>query len=196
MESAEDNQRQAALYTLAAETGYPKQTLAWIAGAICNASDGAKRHVGAEALCAMLVSDVNELHPGDLEGTLRRCGIASSRDIGRVVFALVEKGIVQADGKDAEADFADVFDTAHLDDYLRRAGIVRRRYDATILKRRVVWTLYGLGTAIVLSSWGGIVSSRVGWMGWAAAMIGVAISYMPGPKTRRFPAGAATDSER
>jgi len=101
MDPTSANQRETAFHLLAAETGYPKETIAWIAGAVCIGShdspDSATTHVSTPALCAMLVSDINSLHPGNLEGALRGSGIASSRDVGRIVFALVGKEIVRPD---------------------------------------------------------------------------------------------------
>ena len=191
MDLTNSNQREATFYLIADETGFPKETIEWIAGAICmgshGAPDGSTNHVGARALCALLVSDINVLHPGNLEGALRGSGIASSRDVGRIVFALVGKEIVRPDESDAEADFSGVFDTERIDPFLAEAGITRIRYDLKKLKRRISWLLYAIGIAIVLLSYGNFVSPKVGWGGWAVGMVGFALFYLPDPKYRRFP---------
>jgi hypothetical protein len=47
----------------------------------------------------------------------------------------------------------------------------------TITWGRVSYVLYFVGTALVLGSWLGVVTGRIGWMGWIIAMIGWAIPH-------------------
>ncbi|MFQ5423365.1 MAG: Minf_1886 family protein [Phycisphaerae bacterium] len=68
------------------------------------------RHVGGAELCAGL-RDVAIQKWGLMASTvLRKWGIFSTRDFGRMVFALVENGLLQKQPRDCVEDFDDVYD--------------------------------------------------------------------------------------
>jgi len=56
---------------------------------------------------------------------------------------------------------------------------------------RVSYTLYFIGTALIVGSWVGIVPYRIGWMGWVISMIGWAIPHFITWQQKRRQRGAA-----
>lgn len=134
----------------------------------------------------MLVSDINQLYPGDLEGTLSRCGINSSKDVGKIVFGLVALDLIKASDDDTEQHFSDIFDSAHIEPFLVRAQIIRKRFDWHVIRRRTAWAMYLVGGAIVALSYLTRIPSPLAWAGWATSMLGFITFYLPKQKTRRF----------
>jgi len=50
---------------------------------------------------------------------------------------------------------------------------------------RVSYTLYFVGTALVIASWLNLVNYRIGWMGWVIGMIGWVIPHYINWQSRR-----------
>ncbi len=75
-------------------------------------SSGVNRHVGGEDLCWGL-RDLALRRWGLMASlVLRMWGIRGTEDFGRMVFALVESGLLQKQPGDSIADFTNVFDFA------------------------------------------------------------------------------------
>jgi hypothetical protein len=45
--------------------------------------------------------------------------------------------------------------------------------------RQVSWAFWLIGTALIAGSWIDVVSPAVGWIGFAIALVGTAVSYVP-----------------
>ena len=108
-------QRKAVIDGIATRLGYPDTTVAWIAGAVLFAGTHERKgigrmHVDAAELCRMLVADFDERDPARIAVRLGDMGLASSRDIGRIVYALIEADLCQAGENDRKDDFDAIFD--------------------------------------------------------------------------------------
>lgn len=87
-------------------------------GGIEEAARRLNRHVGGEELCWGL-RDLAVKEWGAMAAVvLRYWGIRSTKDFGRIVFALVENGLLQKQPHDCIEDFNDVYD---FDDALERS---------------------------------------------------------------------------
>src|SRR4051794_34591638 len=94
------NQQDAAIFVVADELGIPANTIAWISAGVGVLSDRKSRspsHSNAREVCSALLRDLNEFYTGDIEAGLRQVQISCSEDVGRVVWGLVSKQVIQAD---------------------------------------------------------------------------------------------------
>lgn len=162
-------QRKATLDDIAARLGYPIVTVRWIAGALLFVGRYERKgagtgHVDAAELCRMLVADFDEREPARVVARLGDMGLNASRDIGRIVYALVDAGLCQADENDREEDFDAIFDRETAD-----------RYAADVLgKRPRDWPVIGKHVAIVVLLAAGLAVFEVGGrspMAWPSALV-------------------------
>ncbi|MEO8672169.1 MAG: hypothetical protein ABI411_12705 [Tahibacter sp.] len=178
------------LRSVAAATGYPRQTVAWVGAALSHggtrtlATTGS-RHFDARELCRILIADLMEIDRGSLRDALIHAGILSSRDIGRIVFALIEVDLATAGPGETEADFASIFETRAIDAFCARVGL-RRRTSLAALQRSFGSTCYIAGFSMVMLNYGGFVSQRTGWIGWMIGMLGFVTFYIPTRRPARF----------
>src|SRR5262249_27875397 len=56
--------------------------------------------------------------------------------------------------------------------------------DPLMRLRQVCWVFWVSGTALIVLSWVNLVTPRVGWIGFAVAMVGALVSYIPQPEDR------------
>ncbi len=68
------------------------------------------RHVSGRQLCLGLRSHAIEKYGLLAKTVLGRWGVRRTEDFGRIVFAMVEAGLMRKTDDDSLADFADVFD--------------------------------------------------------------------------------------
>lgn len=90
--------------------GVPTGTVMFVFGALVDASaqrqrDSADRQLTARAYCEFLL----RCRGDDTAASLRELGLRRSEDVGRVTFALVEKGLIRRRESDAESDFQGLF---------------------------------------------------------------------------------------
>jgi uncharacterized repeat protein (TIGR04138 family) len=76
-------------------------------------ADPASRHVTGQFLCAALRDYAIEQYGLLARSVLRRFGIQSCEDFGRIVFAMIEAGLLQKTENDSLRDFMGVYDFAH-----------------------------------------------------------------------------------
>lgn len=176
---------------VAVATGMPLETVRWIADAI--RFTGAYRRrafdtagISAGELCRMLVADIDARDAAGIRMTLERLGISSSRDIGRIVYSLIDVDLCRQSDGDRQVDFDGVFETADIETYLRSSGVDHLRDVPMLLKSAVVWMFYlgGLGLWVGRS----LVSGRSVpvWFGGALIGIGWLVYRLPYPKPMRF----------
>ncbi len=80
------------------------------AHAIGPLDDDESRHVSGQQLC-LGIRDYAIEQFGDLAGTvLRHWGIRKTEDFGKIVFAMVDAGLMRTTEDDSIEDFRDVFD--------------------------------------------------------------------------------------
>jgi uncharacterized repeat protein (TIGR04138 family) len=147
-------QRKAVIDGIATRLGYPDTTVAWIAGAVLFAGTHERKgigrmHVDAAELCRMLVADFDERDPVRIAVRLGDMGLASSRDIGRIVYALIEADQCQAGDNDRKDDFDAIFDRDTVDRYAAEVLGNRSRDWPVIAKQVAIFALVIAGLAIV-----------------------------------------------
>jgi len=147
-------QLKATLDDIATRLGYPPATVAWIKGALAfvgryERKDAGTRHVDAAELCRMLVADFDEREPARVAAWLRDMGLNSSRDIGRIVYALIDAGLCQAGENDSEDDFDAIFDRETADRYAADVLGKRPRDWPIIAKQIAIGVLLAAGLAVV-----------------------------------------------
>lgn len=169
----------------------PLETVRWIADAICFTGAYCRRgsdtgQVDADELCRMLVADIDARGAQDIRITLERLGIASSRDIGGVVYALIDVDLCRQSDGDRREDFDGVFETTDIESYLRRSGIDRLRDVPMRIKSALVWMFYLAGVGV----WVGCTLVRGGsapaGLGGALVGVGWVVSRLPYPRPMRF----------
>ncbi|MEP7042907.1 MAG: hypothetical protein ABI843_07580 [Dokdonella sp.] len=184
-------QRRARIESIAADTGFPVGTVAWVAGAVhfigtWQRKGASKRHVDAAELCRMLIADFGERDPVRLRSTLESIGVRSSRDIGRIVYALVEAGLCEEAENDSEQDFADLFELDDLAGYLDRSGLRMARDWPVAIKRAIVLAVYLCGAALTIVGSQSAARAHWVWIGCALFTVGWAISALRYPRPQRF----------
>jgi uncharacterized repeat protein (TIGR04138 family) len=100
------------LYEVAQEMGWPAGRVLFVISALSGARTKRQRERGGDAghmtardYCEYLLSCRGD----DTPAVLRELGLQRSEDVGRVVFALVKKGLVRRQESDAESDFEGLF---------------------------------------------------------------------------------------
>jgi uncharacterized repeat protein (TIGR04138 family) len=71
-------------------------------------------HVSAKGLCDAIIVTSKANHGRDVRSTFIKAGIRRSEDVGRIVFSLLEQGLLRKREEDSLADFDGIFDTAHI----------------------------------------------------------------------------------
>ena len=109
------------LLKTAAQAGYPVDALLFVGDVIRflhadQALRGQIRHVGARQVCDGLRDYAFQYFNDTAEAMdlLGEWGLRRSEDVGRVVFALVRAGELQARAEDREEDFAGLFELERL----------------------------------------------------------------------------------
>ena len=106
----EDAARKANCTVLAAEL-----ILSGLAFAVAKKrADGAVTHVDARELCDAIAETAKANHGPGLQATLMKAGIMRSEDIGRIVFSMIEEGLLTKREADSVDDFGAVFETVRL----------------------------------------------------------------------------------
>lgn len=146
--------RSATLDDIATRLGYPPATVMWIAGALFFVGKYERKgagtgHVDAAELCRMLVADFDEREPAQVAARLGDMGLNSSRDIGRIVYALVDAELCQIGENDRELDFDAVFDRETADRYVADVLGKRPRDWPVIAKQTAIVALLVAGLAVV-----------------------------------------------
>jgi uncharacterized repeat protein (TIGR04138 family) len=100
------------VHEVAQELGCPAGRVLFVLGALSGARQQRKRerggeagHVTAREYCAYLLSCRGD----DTAAVLRELGLRRSEDVGQVMFALVNKGVVRRQESDRESDFEGLF---------------------------------------------------------------------------------------
>ncbi len=100
------------IYEVAQEMGCPTGTVLFVLGVLSDARKKRQRERGDNA-GSMTASEYCEYllrcRGDDTLAVLRELGLQRSEDVGRVVFALIEKGVIRRQESDAESDFAGLF---------------------------------------------------------------------------------------
>jgi uncharacterized repeat protein (TIGR04138 family) len=184
-------EREANLEAVAKKTGMPASTVKWISGALgflgrYMRKGSVDHHADAAELCRMLVADIGERRAPALSLRLDSLGIRSSRDIGRVIHAMVEAGLCVQSERDGESDFASIFDTDDIGAYLKQSGLDELRDWPQLLKSVLVWIFYIGGSGLLVARYeGGLIGMPVGIAG-ALIFLGWVISITPYPRPMRF----------
>lgn len=76
-----------------------------LAEAVEERQPGGSGHLTVQEYCEYLLTWDSQ----DSAAHLRHHQLRRSEDVGRVVFALIEKGLISRQGPDSEADFAGLF---------------------------------------------------------------------------------------
>jgi uncharacterized repeat protein (TIGR04138 family) len=98
------------MYEVAQELACPAGAVLTVLGALADARaqrdrEGIGGHLKAREYCEHLL----KCRGDDTPAVLRELGLRRSEDVGRVMFALVKKGVVRRQESDSEADFNGLF---------------------------------------------------------------------------------------
>lgn len=189
-----DNQVIIRYHELSDELGYHSNTIAWVHCAIKTLCQRKKKEIGddqplqitAEELCAALIKDVNQLYDEPIQKTLCDLKFSSSKDIGRIVFGLVDKTLITASPNDSISDYENIFSVDNLEVYLSEVGIKQRTFSIDGWYQKVMWTFYVIGTVIVVASYCNLVDNHIAWVGWIIAMCGFMMQFVKRPAKKRF----------
>ena len=72
--------------------------------------------MSARELCDAVAETARAYYGPSIKSTYTRAGILKSEDIGRIVFTLVEQGLLAKREEDRLSDFDGLFETPKLDD--------------------------------------------------------------------------------
>jgi uncharacterized repeat protein (TIGR04138 family) len=106
----------ARLKAIASRIGYPPDAVAFLYAGLSRAQRevemdaGDQRHVSAAQLCYALRDLARETYRELAKPVLAEWGIHSTGDFGRMVYALVDAGLMSTNAEDAREGFDDVFD--------------------------------------------------------------------------------------
>jgi hypothetical protein len=184
-------ERVVCIASVAASTGVPVATVEWIAGAfnfiaLYQRKAAITHHVDAAELCRMLLADFGQRDPARLREALKAGGIRSSRDIGRIVYAMVGAGLCAADESDSEGDFAGLFESDDLAAYLDRNDLGDGRDWPVAIKRALVLGCCVGGAVVSIAASQRAEWAHGIWLGSALLGAGWLLYRWRGPRPRRF----------
>lgn len=185
MESLSENQVEIRLLELSDSLSMRKETVAWVWGVVARATECATAagdaqgvvNVSALEICRLLVKEANDTPGGSVERILNDVGIKNSEDVGRIVFGLVEKGLVQGGEKESPSDFVGLFESNDVSKFMGDGEIRRKRIKPGSPYKIVMWLFYGTGVILVLGSYFGWVRGDIAWAGWLIGMAGFAMQF-------------------
>ncbi|MGN6519145.1 MAG: hypothetical protein ACTHK2_06950 [Dokdonella sp.] len=143
---------EAAIDDIAARTGYPRDTVAWIHGAVSFVGTWRRKgatthHVDAAEFCRMLVADLPARTAQQARVALEAMGLPASRDIGRIVYARVDAGLCVPDEGDSEEHFAAIYTPATIEAHAARVIAARPR-DLPVRARQLLVCVLGIVGAL------------------------------------------------
>jgi uncharacterized repeat protein (TIGR04138 family) len=179
------------LEAVAADTGIALDTVRWINHALtflgCYRRKGVlDHHVNAAEFCRMLIADISTRNPEQVRAVLEANGIASGRDVGRVVYALVGVGLCNQGEGDSESDFASIFERDDIEGYLQRSGVRAQRDWPMTIKSAVMWTFYSVGVALAVTRNELRWNHTPIWVASALILAGWLVSKIRYPRRMRF----------
>ena len=179
MEKLTENQIEMRLLELSESLGYRKETIAWVWSAIGRASRNASlaSNLSAKDVCCILVSEANETRGGSIEYILQLVGIPISEDVGKIVFGLVEKGLVYSKPDETISEFEGIYDVNNISNFIHENRIKRKRIKLPSVYTGVTWIFYITGVLLVFGSYVGWVGTGIAWIGWCVGMVGLAMHY-------------------
>lgn len=156
---------------LSDELGYPYEAFTRVHGVFekfavsDNPLDGTK-NINAAMLTRAFINNVINLE-GDLRNNLSNLNIKSSEDVGRIVYGLVSKSLLQADENDSVKDFSGLFSMENLDDYIKKEKIKkeRRNFDKILL------SLYFVGFIAFMLGYSNKIPQRYEKYSWTIGLI-------------------------
>lgn len=189
-----ENQIMIRYLELSDELGYHQNTIRWVHYAVKilserkngNSGNDQPSHITAKELCTTLIKDANQLYDESIQKTLQDLKLLSSKDIGKIIYGLADNKLVTTGPNDSITDYDNIFSMDNLDAFLSEAGIIQQTSRCYWWYRSVMWTFYIVGTAIVVASYGNIVSSHIAWIGWIIAMCGFLMQFVKRPEKKRF----------
>lgn len=119
-----ENELEIRLLELSESLGYQKDTIAWVMGCVVEISDRYTidpenpKHITAHEVCKGLIQDLCTLYNDPTEKVLLDLKIESSKDIGKIMYGLIEKELISQSENDAESDFSNIFLTANIDAFI------------------------------------------------------------------------------
>ena len=185
MESLSDNQVEIKLLELSDSLSVRKETIAWVWGVVARATEKAAGTGGTQAvtdvpaleICRSLVREANDTPGGSVERILGEVGVRGSEDVGRIVFGLIEKGLVQRGETESPSDFVGLFKSDDVSSFMSEGGIRRKRLKLGSLYTAAMWCFYAIGVILVLGSYVGWVRADIAWAGWVVGMVGFAMQF-------------------
>jgi uncharacterized repeat protein (TIGR04138 family) len=189
-----ENQVEIRILELSDSLGFTKNTIDWILFGIKTlsdrkqqqAQDGVSYHISAKDICVALLRDVRCTCKDPVGVVLTRLKIKSSKDIGLIVYGLIEKNLLNASEDDSINDFDDLFDESNLGEFLANHGIGKSPINFQERYRQLMWICYSVGTLIVLFAYLLIVESTIARYGWMLAMAGFLMQFYKPPEPKRF----------
>lgn len=190
-----ENQIQIKLYELSDSLGYGKRTIEWVYFCIITLSDrltgangpgDSEKAVRASCVCAALIKDLLHLYDTPLEKKLTDLKIQSSKDIGKIVYGLVDKKLIMAEDGDSQDDFDDIFEAARISGFIKKHKIDRVTPALFHLWKKVHNFLYFGGALVVWLSYTGMISKNLAWIGFSIVMVPFLLQYIKLPQKKRF----------
>lgn len=177
--------RKKSIAAIAARTGYPAGTIAWISGGLvflgCYQRKGRDSpHASAADFCHMLIADLDLYSIPAIRERLIDLGIRSSVDIGNITYELVAEGMCQESEGDSKSDFDRIFDVENLDAYV--AALRLRRDWRPFLKSSLIWTFYLAGVFVFVA----IPDRHTPYITGACFAVGFLVSKVSFGRERRF----------
>ena len=189
-----ENQVEIRLLELSESLGYTKHTINWVYGGIGLLSERKKQevpegesfHVSAVDVCTALLRDIRSTCKEPIRDILSDLKIESSKDIGRIVYGLVDKKLINNSEDGSITEFDNLFDQSSLNEFLANHGIKEKVLDLRLCYRQLMWFFYSVGTILVVGSYLDIVEPVIAWAGWALAMVGFLMQFYTPPAPKRF----------
>ena len=186
---------EACLRAVSGSVGMSESTVCWVCVGVWQVSRRQAQaqglahggmHVPATAVCRALIQDLCRLHEQPLAEVLGQLEISTSEDVGRVVFGLVEQGLIGASENDSPADFDGLFEAATIDAYVEAEGIDRAPFSLHKLWPKLSRGLMIAGVILLLAAQNDLLPGGFTWAGLVVGVGGFALIYLPPPASRRF----------
>ena len=183
-----NNRIQAIYYELADELGYYKETIEWVHYGLrqMEANAGEEhRPLSAKDICKELIRDFVGVTEGPTRQGLEEIDIHSSKDIGKIVFGLAARELIETDAGDKLEDFDGIFRSAEISIYLKQESINAAIPRAGQGIKKLAGGMYIVGLILVIGSYVDLVPNHIAWAGWAIGMLGFVLHrFQPRPASR------------
>lgn len=151
---------------LSDELGYPYEAFTSVHSVFEKFTVGDKSSYGTKSVNAEILTRAfieNMINcTGDIKTNLSDLNIKSSEDVGKIIYGLISKNLLQADGNDSLNDFSGIFKSEEINDYIKKEKLKK----AKINYDKLFSISYFVGFIIFALAYSNVIPEEYKQYGW------------------------------